>query len=494
MALGDFTLTNAALTTATVISFNFNNPVEITHSTDLTNFGAGAAETSALVTLPTPIDMPPLTSLEFNAQYFTATLVNGFYYGDIVVNAQRGITATSVTVTNTVELYSVTPPPPDPDPNYAINTDPPGVTQISEGSTVNFRVTTVGVATGTVLYWTTVLQGGATVADFADATLQGTVTIDSIGEGVIARPIATDGIDDPGENFYLELRVIDYIGTITAYSPPVIILTPYVPPPYDGGGGYDGIGTSPSSSPGCTPGSIGNPSNNNSCTAPSGDAPAGDDCFTADTLITMADGTVRPIVDVTIGDSVLSADGQTVNTVKFIEIVPDSDWGQLFSPDKKYKPFATINHPLIFDGKLHAVDPEMSFNIYPWLGPCQQLKDPIIEPARGELVYNLWVDGDGTYTVNGYGTTSIMGSGDFLSRSAAQGFLSVAEVVNIMDFFTNKGKHVQYGGYLVNKILGSINKPWVDRLFSWGLKQDTGIRIFVKWFAKALGYIMHPNR
>jgi hypothetical protein len=82
---------------------------------------------------------------------------------------------------------------------------------------------------------------------------------------VISRPIATDAVDDPGENFYLELRVIDFAGTITAYSPPVIILTPYVPPPYDGGGSYDYGGDSPSApSDSCSPGFD---SNSNSCTA-----------------------------------------------------------------------------------------------------------------------------------------------------------------------------------------------------------------------------------
>ena len=151
MAQGDFTLTNVALTSATIVSFSFNDNPSITHSADLTNFGEGANETAALVTLSTPLVLAPLASTTFNTEYFTATNVNGFYYGSITVNAQRGLLSESVTVTNTVEVYSVPPPPPDPDPNYAINTDPLGVTQVDEGNTVNFKVTTVGVATGTVL-------------------------------------------------------------------------------------------------------------------------------------------------------------------------------------------------------------------------------------------------------------------------------------------------------------------------------------------------------
>ena len=494
MAQGDFTITNISLTTATIISFTFNNDPQIAHSADLTNFGAGAAETAVTVTLPTPLSLQPLTDLDFNAQYFTTTYVNGFYTGGIVINALRNGNPETLTATNTVEVYTVPPPPPPPDPNYFIDTDPPGVTQVNEGSTVNFRVSTLGVATGTVLYWTTVLQGGCTVADFADATLQGTVTIDSVGQGTISRPIATDAVDDPGENFYLALRVIDYVGTITAYSPPVIILTPYVPPPPPppdpgyvdpGGGDGGGVGT------GCT---TGQDASSTSCSAGGGGGDGGGDCFTPETLILMANGISKKIVDVQIGDRVYNYNRTAINTVKFIERVQDSRWEYLYSPEPGFEPFATIHHPIYINGRLSSVYPNDCYDLYPWLGKTQAIDIAKIIPAKGQWVYNLWVDGDGTYTANGYGTTSIMGSGDFLRRSADQGFLTPEQVVEIMEFFTTRGKYIQYGGYLVNKILGAINKPLVDRLFSWGLKQDTWIRFFVKLFAATVGYIAHPNR
>ena len=40
------------------------------------------------------------------------------------------------------------------------------------------------------------------------------------------------------------------------------------------------------------------------------------------------------------------------------------------------------------------------------------VRDANVEPIKGEEeFYNLWVTGDGTYIVNGYGTHSIMYDG-----------------------------------------------------------------------------------
>lgn len=266
-------------------------------------------------------------------------------------------------------------------------------------------------------------------------------------------------------------------------NPPVRIPAPPPPPPppepsYSTGGDGGGIGfdCGTTSGSGC------------------GDGGGGGDCFTPDTLVAMADGTIKMIIDVQIGDRVYNHDCSSINTVKFIEQVQDSRWEYLYSPNSEMSPFATINHPIYINGKLSSVYPEDCYNLYPWLGKTEIIETPNIIPAKGQWVYNLWVDGDGTYIVNGYGTTSIIGSGDFLRRSAEQGFLTPSEVVEIMEFFTTKGKYVQYGGYLTNKILGAINKPLVDKIFSRGLKQDTWIRFFVKLFAKTIGFIAHPNR
>lgn len=298
-----------------------------------------------------------------------------------------------------------------------------------------------------------------------------------IGSIEVLTTMADTSIDTENLTNYIYIGIPGAEGPVDPTTPVTI--------DYGGGGDAGGGGT------GCDAGAAGG---SGSCGAGGGDGGGGGDCFIAEAEVLMADGTKKPIIDVKIGELVWNKDRTSVNQVKFIEKVMDSRWEQLYSPQLDMQPFATVNHPIYIDGKLSSVDPDACFNLYPWLGKTEKITDALVISAKGEYVYNLWVDGDGTYVVNGFGTTSIMGSGDFLRRSAEQGFLTASEVVEIMEFFTTRGKHVQYGGYLVNKILGAINNSMVDKLFSWGLKQDTWLRIFVKIFAKVLGYIMHPNR
>jgi len=223
-------------------------------------------------------------------------------------------------------------------------------------------------------------------------------------------------------------------------------------------------------------------------------ADGGADCFTADSLVSMADGSSCRIADVKIGDHVVNHNGSGVNCVKFIEIAMDTRWGQLYSPNDHMLPFATINHPLYIGDQLCSVDPEQCYNMYPWLGKTQKLSTMNIEPAKGVPVYNLWVDGDGTYTANGYGTTSIIGDGSFVTACFEKGYLTVEDVLTQVGYFADHGKYVQYGAVLINKLLKHSNIEWVNKLIAGSIKNGNYSKKIIKLFAHIVGYIAHPNK
>lgn len=220
----------------------------------------------------------------------------------------------------------------------------------------------------------------------------------------------------------------------------------------------------------------------------------GCDCFSANTLISMADGTNKKICDVQVGEKVLGVSG-SINTVTFIEKVLDSAWGYLYSPDPKYKPFITVNHPIYTNGKLSGINPQSIQDMYPWLGSIEKLEVFDIVPATGSLVYNLWVTGDGTYTANGYGTHSILYAGGFLSVAFKRGWLTQTQVTDILIYFTNKGAHTQYGAYLINKVLKYIKPEILLKPIATSLVKETGVaKGIVASTGRILGKLLHPNK
>jgi hypothetical protein len=184
------------------------------------------------------------------------------------------------------------------------------------------------------------------------------------------------------------------------------------------------------------------------------------ECFTAGTQVLMADGSTKNIEDVEVEDKVYNHDRSQINTVKFLERSLDSNWGELYSPSPDFEPFVTINHPLYIDGQLSAVDPDNHFDLYPWLGQAAKIANPTVIPPKGEIVYNLWIDGDHTYVVNGYGTTSIIDDGAFMRQACEYGYTTHAETLGILHTHSNNGRALRVGSYYVNHVLGLLDfKP-----------------------------------
>jgi hypothetical protein len=188
----------------------------------------------------------------------------------------------------------------------------------------------------------------------------------------------------------------------------------------------------------------------------------GGGCFLGETLVTMSDWTKKRIDQIKDGDFIFNKDRTQVNKVLFIERVPDKYmWKELYTPTGDYEPFATPNHPLFVNGEWVSIDNE----VYPWLGKINSVKNPITCETQGELVYNLWVTGDGTYIVNGFGTTSIMMDGGIMRVAYQYGYLSQDHIMELMREFTTQGNMMTYGSYLFNKLFGYITyKPIVKVL------------------------------
>jgi hypothetical protein len=212
-------------------------------------------------------------------------------------------------------------------------------------------------------------------------------------------------------------------------------------------------------------------------------------CFIAGSKVTMADGSLRAIEDVVIGDMVLSASGLRINQVKLLEHVKMRPDSKLYSPDKIMSPFATDDHPLYIDGQLSSANLKKTKSIYPWLKDVSQLAVWVESYDRVDYVYNLWTDGDYTYQVNGYGTTSIIGdpAGALLAFEA--GYIDQAGITACFESYISDA-NVMYGIYIINKAVGRINMKFTTWMLAEASKQigaKTGAHILFKYALKALG-------
>lgn len=179
----------------------------------------------------------------------------------------------------------------------------------------------------------------------------------------------------------------------------------------------------------------------------------GGGCFTGDTKILMSNGKSKKLKDVKIGDLVYNYDKTKLNEVKYVEYQVLEV--ELYSPDHTV-PFATKDHPIYSDnGVLSSPYPMETYNLYPWLGKTEALtKMQMTAPINLE-VYNLWVDGDGTYTVNGWGTTSIVGDGGGIRMNIEMGLFTHDSAMKYLRKFNSLShtlpklsKYILYGGYI----------------------------------------------
>jgi hypothetical protein len=191
----------------------------------------------------------------------------------------------------------------------------------------------------------------------------------------------------------------------------------------------------------------------------------GGGCFLEYTMVMLHDGRLVRIADVQIGDLVWNHDCTEINKVTMVERINALHLGSLYSPTPDQEPFATVNHPLYIDGELSSVDPEKIAKYYPWLPQTKLINTDNIIPAPDQLVYNLWVTGDGTYIVNGYGTTSIIGDGGSMTRFVRKGQFTPEIASETVLKVTKAGSDTSWGGKYLNDLAGRLNWPIIDWLF-----------------------------
>ena len=215
---------------------------------------------------------------------------------------------------------------------------------------------------------------------------------------------------------------------------------------------------------------------NSGCDYPEPPKPDDDDddedgCFVGATRVVMRSPTIilsndspteetKPISEVKVGDYVMNKDKTEANKVVFVEKRSASD-KELYAPKPDEKPFATKNHMLYVDGKWVNADGDQ----YPWLEDCELVSNVVLEPGGEQVLYNLWVTGDGSYIVNGYGTHSIMFDGGFMKNAHDQGLLGYDDVLLLMEEFTEQKPDLLYGSFLVNRLLGKVNVKLLNRLW-----------------------------
>lgn len=198
---------------------------------------------------------------------------------------------------------------------------------------------------------------------------------------------------------------------------------------------------------------------------------AGSSCFTPDSKIEMADGTVKAIKDIKVGDKVVDSLGEKVNTVVYIEKQSLENFTELYSPSAKFKPFATLNHPLFIDGQLKAP----SYDHYRWLD-VKPLQIFILGMNKDE-VYNLWVTGDHTYRVNGYGTVSIVDDGGAMLQALKHGYITDRHVNNIFaDMLEDNLPANTHGTYMINKFLGRFDSRIIAKSLGYFMVADKSSR------------------
>ena len=200
---------------------------------------------------------------------------------------------------------------------------------------------------------------------------------------------------------------------------------------------------------------------------PSGGGSSFPPCFTEEAFV-VCDRSSEKVIsgkkisEIKVGDLVSNMDGTAQNKVVFVEKHPDYEkHPDLYSPTDEIKPFATINHPLFVDGLWSCVE----VDLYPWLDSQKPLRDVNIEPTGNQELYNLWVTGDGTYIVNGYGTHSIMYDGGFLKNCFNQKIISYEGVLSFMKEYTHDNPKLLHGSFKLNKLLGKFNIKILNRLW-----------------------------
>jgi hypothetical protein len=222
----------------------------------------------------------------------------------------------------------------------------------------------------------------------------------------------------------------------------------------------------------------------------------GGGCFLAGTQITMSDGTVKSIENITAGDVILEALSNKPTKVIGVKTrVHDvSKW--VFSLDKKVKPYITEEHPFYNDADELCAISDLATTLAPWLGPIKIVDVPNKKKiTEAVTVYNLMLETGESHYANGVRVNNIVKTGGtyalvyrgFLDRASYEGHVYNEENQTVSP--EQQALIFNYTLKLTNYVLhnNNIRSKMLGRLLSWALRnRDTLYPYIDRWFKSDL--------
>ena len=188
-------------------------------------------------------------------------------------------------------------------------------------------------------------------------------------------------------------------------------------------------------------------------------------CFKKNTKIQMSNGKTKDIGNIEIGDYVYNYNKTSINQVRFI--IRSKLNGKLYSPNSEIEPFGSKNHPLISEsGDIISYDSHYCNKNYHWLGTCKQIEPVSSCEVEDEVVYNILVDGDGTYTVNGIGTTSVIGDGGAIINCVDNKLITEQQAMEFLKYIHDRAGIALYIWYKINKVLAKTTNQMLLKFYA----------------------------
>ena len=233
----------------------------------------------------------------------------------------------------------------------------------------------------------------------------------------------------------------------------------------------------------------------NSCSAS-----GGGECFTAGTLITMYDGTSKPIDNIVIDDLVLDALTGKPNKVIGIKATEYEVGRRIFATQKGVTPFITEQHAFYNDqNELCAISEECEY-LAPWLGSVKIVNVPeITTNDRVQTVYNLMFETGNSHYANGVKVSNIVGTGNtyvlfmkgYLDKESYLGYIYHLENTVGLNALTQEQKAMIFNivSWMSNYVLrnNSLRSYLLAKCMSWAIRNRTTLYPYLeKWFKSRL--------
>jgi hypothetical protein len=152
-----------------------------------------------------------------NTATFTRTLSNDVLLeGGETISVQIRTGSTGGTIVATALAVTVNDTSVPSTASYSVS---PSVSNVNEGQTVTFNISTTNVPNGT-LYWTN--SGTAVAADFSDGQNSGSFALTN-NSGSFSRTLLSDALTEGSESIVMQIRTGSTVGTVVATSSTVTV-------------------------------------------------------------------------------------------------------------------------------------------------------------------------------------------------------------------------------------------------------------------------------